>query len=47
MCIRSSLLSRFATIELCDDLRVDPVELFLRENAEERPGQIERLEDSP
>lgn len=36
----SSFLGRFSTIELRDDLRVDPVELFLRENTKKRPSQI-------
>jgi hypothetical protein len=38
-------LGRFATIELCNDLGVDPIELLLREDAQERPSEIERLED--
>lgn len=38
-------LGWFATIELCNNLRVDPIELLLREDAEQRPCEIERLED--
>jgi hypothetical protein len=40
-------LSRFPTVKLRDDLGVDPVELFLRENTKKRPSQIQRIEDSP
>jgi hypothetical protein len=33
----SRFLGRFPTIELRDDLGVDPVKLFLRENTKKRP----------
>lgn len=38
-------LRRFATIELCNNLGVDPIELLFREDAEQGPCEIERLED--
>lgn len=50
MCIRLFtcwFLRGFATVELRDDLGIDPVELFFGENAEERPCQIKGLEDAP
>lgn len=34
----SRFLSRFPTVELRDDLGVDPVKLFLRENTKQRPS---------
>lgn len=43
---RCFLRRGFAAVELLDDLRVDPVKLFLGENAQEGPGEIQRLEDS-
>ena len=40
-----SFLGWFATIELCNDLGVDPIELLFREDAEQGPCEIERLKD--
>lgn len=36
-----------SSIELGDDLWADAVELFLGEDAQQRPGQVERIEDRP
>lgn len=36
---------RLAPVELRDDLGVDAVELLLREDAQQRPRKVERLED--
>jgi hypothetical protein len=41
------LARRLAAVELGDDLGADPVELLLGEDAEERPGEVERVEDRP
>ena len=41
------LLRRLTPVELGDDLGADAVELLLRENAQQGPGQVERVEDRP
>ena len=38
-------LGRFATVELCNNLGVDPIQLLFREDAQQRPCEIERLKD--
>ena len=41
------LRSGLTRVELRDDLRVDAIELLLGEDAQERPCQVERVEDAP
>jgi hypothetical protein len=38
---------RLPTIELLDDLRTNTIELFLREDTKQGPGEVERVEDRP
>ena len=39
--------ARLARVELGDDLGADTVELLLGEDAQQRPGEVERVEDGP
>lgn len=43
----SRFLCRFSAVKLCDNIGIDPIQLFLGENTQERPCQIQRLEDRP
>ena len=38
---------RLALVELGDDLGVDAVELLLGKDAQQAPGEVERVEDAP
>ena len=42
-----SLLGRLTPVKFCDDLRADAVELLLREDTQQRPGEVQRIEDRP
>jgi hypothetical protein len=51
MCVDLGTGSRFlgglSAVEFRNNLGVDPVELFFRENAKERPSQIQGLKNRP
>ena len=40
-------LCRLSGIKFCNNLGIDPIQLFFGENAQEGPCQIEGLEDCP
>ena len=47
LCVLGRLLGCLACVELLYDLGVDSVELLLREDAQQIPGKIQRVEDAP